>query len=105
MDEGEDEVDVEREDSGGGGAGSSSGRLAVREVGVDVEAAVERATRAASAAQREQIGGGPVGVKKKGKKHRAGRSNSKRREAKRGERAAEAAATEERDCATPSNIA
>ena len=53
---------MEREDSGGGGAGSSSERLAVREVGVDVEAAVERATRAASAAQWEQFGGGPVGV-------------------------------------------
>ena len=74
---------------------------------VDVEAAVERATRTVSAAQWEQFGGrgGAVGVKKKGKKHRAGRSNSKRREAKRGERAAKAAATEERDCATPSNLA
>ena len=42
--------------------------MAVREVSVDVEAAVERATRTASAAQWEQFGGEPTGVKKKGKK-------------------------------------
>ena len=41
MDEGENGVDMEREDSGGEGADSSSERLAVREVGVDVETAVE----------------------------------------------------------------
>ena len=86
MDEGEDEVDMEREDSGGGGAGSSSGRMAVREVSVDVEAAVERATRTVSAAQWEQYGGEPAGVKKPGKKtkrSKGGRSRHERRAAMR----------------------
>ena len=93
MDEGGDEVDMEREGSGDGGAGSSSGRMAVREVSVDVEAAVERATRTVSAAQWEQFGGEPTGVKKKGRKRgskgsysRHGKNGSQRaRKKKQGE--------------------
>ena len=68
MDEGQDDVEMDREDSGGAGAGSSREWRAVREGGVDVEAAVERATRAAGAAQWEQFGGTPTGVKKKWRK-------------------------------------
>ena len=91
MDEGEDDVDMDREDSGGGawggGAGSSSGWRARREMSVDVEAAVERATRTVSAAQWEQYGGEPAGVKKPGKKtkrSKGGRSRHERRAAMRG---------------------
>ena len=95
MDEGEDDVDMDREDSGGGawggGAGSSSGWRARREMSVDVEAAVERATRTVSAAQWEQYGGEPTGVKKKGRKRgskgsRHGKNGSQRaRERRQGE--------------------
>ena len=46
-------------------------------MGVDVEAAVERATRAASAAQREQFGGAPAGVRKQ--RNRGKRAGSRRR--------------------------
>ena len=58
---------------------------------VDVEAAVERATRTVSAAQWEQYGGEPTGVKKKGRKRgskgrRRGKSGSQReRERRQGE--------------------
>ena len=81
MDEGEDDVDMDREDSGGGawggGAGSSSGWRAGREMSVEVEAAVERATRTVSAAQWEQYGGEPTGVKKP--RNRGKREGSRRR--------------------------
>ena len=77
MDEGQDDVEMDREDSGGAGAGSSREWRAVREGGVDVEAAVERATRAAGAAQWEQFGGEPAGVKKQ--RNRGKRAGSRRR--------------------------
>ena len=86
MDEGEDDVEMDREDSGGEGAGSNRGQRAMREEGVDVRAAVERATRAAGAAQWEQFGGEPAGVKKPGKKtkrSKGGRSRHERRAAMR----------------------
>ena len=86
MDDDGDEVDMEREDGGDGGAGSSSGQLTAREARVNVEAAIERATQEARAAQPEQFGDAPTGVKKPGNRNKQPAEEEEEAERRRAER-------------------